>query len=214
VLQSFFAGTARDVARIEAMRAPATAAALPGVNELLARALGVRGEWMAFQHDAEAAGLAEQAARRRVVPEPEVVAGTKSSNAGTGDVGSIFSVHVAIPLFDRGGAERATAQARARQASAEAEAFRAALQAGIAAWRTAVIERRTIADRYRTLAAATADRIEHIAQVSYDAGERGILELLDAYRTAAAARVRQVELDAAVREAEIELEFVSGWELP
>jgi outer membrane protein TolC len=48
----------------------------------------------------------------------------------------------------------------------------------------------------------------------YDAGERGILELLDAYRTAAAARVRQVELDAGVREAEIELEFVSGGELP
>ena len=31
---------------------------------------------------------------------------------------------------------------------------------------------------------------------------------------ASATRLRQVELDAAVREAEIELEFVSGWELP
>ena len=56
--------------------------------------------------------------------------------------------------------------------------------------------------------------IERIAQVSYDAGERGILELLDAYRTGASARVRQAALDAAVRQAEIELEFVSGWEIP
>jgi outer membrane protein TolC len=56
--------------------------------------------------------------------------------------------------------------------------------------------------------------IERIAQVSYEAGERGILDLLDAYRTSASARVRQAELDAAVREAEIELEFVSGWEIP
>ena len=50
--------------------------------------------------------------------------------------------------------------------------------------------------------------------MSYEAGERGILELLDAYRTASSARVRQAMLDAAVREAEIELEFVSGWEIP
>ena len=48
----------------------------------------------------------------------------------------------------------------------------------------------------------------------YDAGEQGILELLDAYRTTSATRIRQAELDAAVREAEIELEFVSGWEIP
>jgi hypothetical protein len=31
---------------------------------------------------------------------------------------------------------------------------------------------------------------------------------------AASARIRQVALDAAAREAEIELEFVSGWEIP
>ena len=76
------------------------------------------------------------------------------------------------------------------------------------------MERRAIADHYRAAIAAGSDQIERIAQVSYEAGERGILELLDAHRTAAAARVRQTELEAAVREAEIELEFVSGWEIP
>ena len=60
----------------------------------------------------------------------------------------------------------------------------------------------------------TSGEVERIAQVSYDAGERGILELLDAYRTSSSARVRQAALDAAAREAEIELEFVSGWEIP
>ncbi len=49
--------------------------------------------------------------------------------------------------------------------------------------------------------------------MSYDAGERGILELLDAYRLGASARTRQAALDAAVRQAEIELAFVSGWEM-
>jgi cobalt-zinc-cadmium efflux system outer membrane protein len=60
----------------------------------------------------------------------------------------------------------------------------------------------------------TSGEVERIAQVSYDAGERGILELLDAYRTSSSARVRQAGMDAAAREAEIELEFVSGWEIP
>ncbi len=50
--------------------------------------------------------------------------------------------------------------------------------------------------------------------MSYDAGERGILDLLDAYRTAASARVRQAALDAAAWQAEIELEFLSGWKSP
>ena len=71
------------------------------------------------------------------------------------------------------------------------------MRAQITAWRAAVIERREMADRYRAAATASADEIERIALVSYEAGERGILEL-----------------EAAVREAEIELEFVSGWEIP
>ena len=38
-------------------------------------------------------------------------------------------------------------------------------------------------------------------------------QLLDAYRSGASARARQAALDAAARQAEIELEFVSGWEI-
>ena len=77
-----------------------------------------------------------------------------------------------------------------------------------------MIERREAADRYRAASTTLSADLERIAQVSYDAGERGILELLDAYRSGAAARVRQAALDAAARQAEIELEFVSGWEVP
>jgi cobalt-zinc-cadmium efflux system outer membrane protein len=77
-----------------------------------------------------------------------------------------------------------------------------------------VIQRREVADRYRATAVPASADLERIAQVSYDAGERGILELLDAYRSAATARVRQGTLDLAVRQAELELEFISGWEIP
>jgi cobalt-zinc-cadmium efflux system outer membrane protein len=184
------------------------------VEELVARAATVRGELLALARERDAASFMEQVADRRRIPEPEVVAGTKSSNAGTGDVGSIVSVHVSVPLFDRGRPERVAAQARAAQVDSEAEALRLTIRTEIGAWRAAVLERRGIADRYRAALATGTAEIERIAQVSYDAGEGGILELLDAYRTATSARVRQAMLDAAVREAEVELEFVSGWEIP
>jgi cobalt-zinc-cadmium efflux system outer membrane protein len=76
-----------------------------------------------------------------------------------------------------------------------------------------VIEQRQAADRYRASATDSTERLERIAQISYDAGERGILELLDAYRSGALARTRLAVLEAAARRAEIELEYVSGWEV-
>lgn len=212
-LTGFF-GSPVEAANLEAIRPGAPPTPVPPLEQLVARAEISRGELLALQRDLDAAALAERASGRRRVPEPEVVAGTKSSNAGGGDVGSVVSVHVTVPLFDRAAPERAVARARAGQARAEAEALRRTIRAQIAAWRAAVIERRDMADRYRAAVIATADQIERIAQVSYEAGERGILELLDALRTASSARVRQAALDAAVREAEIELEFVSGWEIP
>ncbi len=199
---------------LEAVRPAATAATLPTEEELMALAEKTRGDLLAWQRDLEAAEFAEHAAGRMNWPEPEVVAGTKSSNVGSGDVGGVFGVHFKVPLFDRAAPEKAVALARASQAKAEAELARRMIRAEITAWRSAVLERRALADRYRTAAAAIASPIERIALVSYEAGERGILDLLDAFRTAGAARLRQVELDSAVREAEIELAFVSGWDLP
>ena len=212
ILAGFLAAP-RDAAPIQAVRPAAPNGELPTVDELAARAETSRGDLIALARDLEAAGFAERAAGRRVVPEPEVVAGTKTSNAAGGDTGSIVSVHVAIPLFDRARPERAAAEALARQARAEADVLRQAIRAQIAAWRAAVVERRAIAGRHRAALSAGTAEIERIAQVSYEAGERGILELLDAYRTGSAALVRQAGLDAAVREAEIELEYVSGWEI-
>lgn len=187
-------------------------APVPDLTTLLERADMTRGELAAIGHELESARLAARAAERRLVPEPEIVAGTKSSTAGTGDIGSVFSLHVAIPLFDRAQPERTMATARIVQAEAQAQAFRLTLRGQVDSLREAVIQRRAAADRYRTQAAAATTQIERIAQVSYDAGERGILELLDAFRLGASARVRQVALDLATRQAEIELEFATGWE--
>jgi outer membrane protein, heavy metal efflux system len=211
-LASFFADVP-DPSGLTAVRDPAVPTRLPPLDALIENAESSRGELLALRREVEAAKFAGQAAGRRWIPEPEIIGGTKSSTVGGGDVGSVVTVHAAIPLFDRGRPERALALARATQAQARADAFRLVLRGEIAALRAAVVARREAADRYRARAVDSVDQIERIAQLSYDAGERSILELLDAYRTGSSARVRQATLDAAVREAEIELEFASGWEI-
>jgi outer membrane protein, heavy metal efflux system len=212
ILASFFTD-AGDPAQLLAMAPPAAPTQVPSLDALVERAESTRGELQAWRHEVEAADFAQRAADRRWIPEPEVVAGSKSSNTGGGDIGSVITVHASIPLFDRGQPERALATARAAQAESRAAAFRLVLRGQLAALRVAVLERRAVAERYRSHAVSGGDQIARIAQVSYDAGERSILELLDAYRTGLSARVRQAVLDAAVRQAEIELEFVSGWEI-
>jgi outer membrane protein, heavy metal efflux system len=212
-LAAFFA-EAVDPATIVAVDASTTPSSVPPVDALVERAESIRGELLALRKEIDAARLSLRAADRRRVPEPEVVAGTKSSTAAGGDTGSVITVHASLPLFDRHRPERAMAEARARQAEAHVDAFRAILRTDVVALRAALIERRQTADRYRMAAVDGAGEIERIAQVSYDAGERAILELLDALRTGTSARIRQATLDAEVRQAEIELEFVSGWEIP
>jgi cobalt-zinc-cadmium efflux system outer membrane protein len=187
-------------------------APLPSVDELVSRAQTLLGEPAALREEIESAKFAERAAERRLIPEPEIVAGTKSSTFAGGDVGSVLSVHVTVPVFDRSKAERAAAQARLTQAEARSAAFQHALRAQLSSLRAIVIERREAAERYRTTRTASTGQLERIAQISYEAGERGILELLDAYRNSAAAGTRQAALDAAARQAEIDLELASGWE--
>lgn len=213
ILAGFFTDVA-DPSRLIAAGASTAPATVPPLDALIEQAETTRGEILALRHEIEAARFSQRAADRRMIPEPEVVAGTKSSTANGGDLGSVVTVHATIPLFDRGRPERALAVAKAAQAEARINAFRLTVRGQIAALRAVVVERRAVAERYRAEAIRSADQIERIAQVSYDAGERGILELLDAYRTGGSARIRQASLDVAVRQAEIELEFVSGWEIP
>lgn len=212
-LAAFFTDIA-DSSQIVAASGAASAPAVPALDALLEKAESTRGELIALRHEVEAAGFATRSADRRLIPEPEILGGTKSSTVGAGDVGSVFMVRATIPLFDRARPEHALAAARKAQAEARAASFRQVLRGQVAALREAVTLRRASADRYRAEAVDSSAQIERIAQFSYDAGERGILELLDAYRVGTSARIRQATLDLAVRYAEIELAFASGWEMP
>ena len=186
---------------------------MPAVDALVERADLTRGELLALRKEVDAARFSARAANRRLVPEPEIIAGTKSSNIGDGDIGSVVTILASVPIFDRGQPERALALARLNQAEARINAFRQSVRAEITALRAMVQERRAASERYRFAAVSGVGQIERIAQVSYDAGERSISDLLDAYRLASSSRVRQALLELSVKEAEIELEFASGWEI-
>ena len=213
VLASFFPGDV-DPTTVTASAAVATVPALPDLAALVDRAFKTRPELLALAREVESAELSQRAAERRRIPEPELGGGLKQSSLADGDAGVVLTIQASVPLFDRAAPERALAIARARQASAREAAMRQSVRAEIAGLYTDLINRRDTVTRYRDSAVPSSESIARIAQVSYDAGERGILELLDALQTRSAAALREIELWRAVREAEIELEFISGWELP
>ncbi|MBI4160977.1 MAG: TolC family protein, partial [Acidobacteria bacterium] len=148
-----------------------------------------RGDVLALDARAESADLLARAARRRAVPEPSITAGRKTTEEGPlEDGGPVYGVSFSIPVFDRGQGLRAIAGADANllRASRQALALRVAAEA-----ETAYSE--AIASREAEAAYAAAGDPEEliaIATAAYEGGAMRILELLDAHRTALAARLR------------------------
>ncbi|HEY5645706.1 MAG TPA: TolC family protein, partial [Pseudomonadales bacterium] len=140
ILASFF-DDMLDPSRIVAVSQPASTAPLPPLEALLEIAESARGDLVALRREIEAADFAARAARRRRIPEPAIVAGTKSSTVAGGGLGSIVAVQATIPLFDRARPERALAAARDAQARARLDALRLELRGQIASLRAAVMER-------------------------------------------------------------------------
>jgi cobalt-zinc-cadmium efflux system outer membrane protein len=183
---------------------------LPSPDEVRAQALA-RGDVLALDSEAEGQDLLAQAAGRRAWPEPTLEAGAKSTEVGgVTDHGAVFGVSFSLNLFDHGQGAKAAARAEAlllrtrREAlarAAEAEAEGALAEAGA---------RHEAESAYA--AAADADELARIARAAYEEGEMRILELLDAYRSALAARLRLIALRVEARSAEIALDRATGVE--
>ena len=119
----------------------------------------------------------------------------------------MFGVSVALPLFDSGGREAARWDAERARVEAERDVHRIPHPQR---------DHRRLggADRCgsRAVAGATgaAEELVQIAEVAYREGEVGILELLDAVRTASRARIRGIDLRLDARLAQIALERAVG----
>ena len=183
--------------------------AIPAVDTLTAQALAGRGEMRALKAAGERFNLEAGAARRAKLPAPTIVGGLKRADGPLGrENGGLFGINVAIPLFDSGSRDAARWMAERDRTEAERALMIQTIRAQVGA-ATEVLALRQDAIRAAD-AASSAAELTQIAVVSYTEGETGILQLLDAHRTAARARIRDIDMRLAARLAQIALERAVG----
>jgi cobalt-zinc-cadmium efflux system outer membrane protein len=172
------------------------------------RAAAARAELRALQQLAVRATHEADAARLARLPSPAVVGGLKRADNGAGrETGGIIGLALSVPLFDRGGLEAARWAAERVRVEAERAALEQRIQSEIAGARD------VLAARQAALAqddAGAAETLVQMAELAYREGETGILELLDAVRTTARARMRSIDRRLDVRLAQIVLERAVG----
>jgi cobalt-zinc-cadmium efflux system outer membrane protein len=121
--------------------------------------------------------------------------------------GGVFGINVSLPLFDTGRREAARWVAERTRIEAERASIERQIRAEIArASETLALRQAALADDTET----AGDDLIQIAEVAYREGEMGILELLDAFRTAARAHMRSIDLRRDARLAQVALERAVG----
>jgi cobalt-zinc-cadmium efflux system outer membrane protein len=183
---------------------------LPTIDEVRSRAVS-RADLQALRSAAEGQDLLARAAGRRAIPEPVLTGGWKRTLTGNeAGSGLVLGGGIALPLFDRGQGPRAVAQAEAALLRNQREALSHEVVAGAEAARAEAEARRRAESAYE--GAPSAEELVGIARTAYEEGETKILDLLDAYRTALAVRLRLIDLHLEARKAEIELDRATGVE--
>jgi len=187
---------------------------LPAADQATEQALAQRLDLRSLSSVRERLEFARRAARRRRIPEPILTAGLKRTEmVGLADTGYVAALRVPLPIFDRGRLEAARASADGERVELEAEILtrriRADVQAALAREQAA---RRAVAACGSDVEGRAAE-LHAIARLRYDEGESGILELLDAHRTALAMELRALEAAHEVRSAKIERDRIIGNEV-
>jgi cobalt-zinc-cadmium efflux system outer membrane protein len=178
------------------------------IETLLTRATSTRAELRALQQLGERATLEAEAARRARRPAPNVFGGVKRADAAEGrETGGVFGLNVALPLFDSGGREAARWEAERVRVEAERTSIEYRIRSEITGASEVLAVRQAALTQEQP---GTAEELVQIAVVAYREGEVGILELLDAARTASRARIRSIDLRLDVRLAQIALERAVG----
>jgi cobalt-zinc-cadmium efflux system outer membrane protein len=195
---------------------PDTVAARPSpppaesIDALIARATTNRAELRALQASAQRFSLEADVARRATGIAPTITGALKrADDQGETRTGGVVGISVPVPLFNRGAREAARWNAERLRAELERAAVEADIRGEITRAADAFALRRQSGEAVAA-SLASADELIAIADVAYREGEIGILQLLDAYRTAARARERAVDVNLDLRRAQIALERAVG----
>jgi cobalt-zinc-cadmium efflux system outer membrane protein len=188
--------------------------AIPEPDEAIERALSQRADLRALLVEAERRDLERRAARRRRFPEPTVTAGWKRTEGlGLEDTGFIASLTVPLPIFDRGQVTLARASADRQRAELETEIRKREIRAEVLASLARERAARQAAQRHGKDIEQRAGELRRIAQLAYDEGENGILELLDAHRTSLGMELRALAVQYEAKSAEIDRNRAIGVEV-
>jgi cobalt-zinc-cadmium efflux system outer membrane protein len=183
----------------------------PPLADLLEAALETRQDYQAEQEQQEQFRWEERAADRLRIPDPIFAVGIKRAEALGGiRYGPYIGFSLSLPVFDRGMTRVAELEAELRRSSYRREVLDRQIQAEVTGAFEALQMRRRAAADYRLRFEEQGSELERIAQTAYQEGELGILELLDAYRVRRQSSLRALELLAASKQAEIELERAAG----
>jgi outer membrane protein, heavy metal efflux system len=178
------------------------------IETLFTRATASRAELRALAQLGQRATLEAEAARRSRLPSPNLFGGVKRADELSGQkTGGVFGVTVALPLFDNGGREAARWEAERSRVEAERMFIESRIRAEITGASEVVTLRQAALSQELQ---GDAEELVQIAVVAYREGEVGILELLDAARTASRARTRSIDLRLDARLAQIALERAVG----
>ncbi len=187
---------------------------VPELEQAVEQALERRLDLRSLSAERERLDLERRAARRRRFPDPVLTAGWKRTEAlGLSDTGYVAALTVPLPIFDRGRFAAARATSEGERVELEAEILmrriRAEVQAAVAREKAA----RTAARRYGEEVDRRVGELHKIAELKYDEGESGILELLDAHRTSLTMQLRALAAKYEAKIAEIDRDRVIGNEV-
>lgn len=183
---------------------------------LAGRAFTLRADFRAEQQRLNLFRFEQRAAERLRIPEPTVSAGYKRADIGQGLIahGGVVEFTVPLPLFNKGQAEVSRFTAEQQRTQARLDLLAQQIHAEISGALRALQVRASARDRYRHELAASGEQLVRIATIAYQEGDIGILQLLDAYRTQRESQLRLIDIQLAVKQAQIELERVLGEEFP
>lgn len=169
-----------------------------------------RPDIVAREQRVSAAEQRVRAAQRGRLPDLNVGVGLKQIEGDEGSTtGPVVSLGMRVPLFDGGGSAVRQAQARLRAEQAELALARREIDATVAAAQARSDAALEAAERAQA-AGDDARRLGAIAEAAYQGGEVGIVELVDAFRTARDAEMEIIErLERAVQ-ARVVLELAQG----
>lgn len=153
----------------------------------------------------------QQSAESRTFPDVTLGLGWKRSEIGdSSDDGLIINASIPIPIFDQRKGNQFKYQAQAMTANSEFQLSYDAAMAELKGLWQQTLRYRDSADSYRKESVQAVSDLIEIAEAYYRAGEIGIIELLDAYRSALNAELTALDFEYKARNARIKLDYLTG----